>query len=88
MTVCSSPLTVNEGENATCLCTGDANTPKSTNVTWLNGNQPIGNVGSGSALLTITNVGKEDGGTYTCEVESFGLRNTKSIQLNVNPKGK
>ena len=56
---CSSPITVNEGDNVTCVCTGKGGNPPA-NVTWYDkvGVQ-IGGAGKEEQTLTLSNVFKQ-----------------------------
>ena len=69
---CSSPTIVVEGDNFTCECKGTYGNPLA-NVTWYNSDGQIVAVGKKieEATLVLSNVDKNDNGTYTCEAKSL-----------------
>ncbi|XP_046858235.1 hemicentin-2-like [Xenia sp. Carnegie-2017] len=83
---CSNPLVVDEGDNVSCVCSGEGGNPPA-NVTWFDkDNNIIGNVGVVSKTLVITNVAVNDGGSYTCKAQSYNgtdYRDEKSIEIVV-----
>ena len=91
MTVnCSNPITVNEGDDVTCVCKGEGGNPPA-DVKWYSkdGTQ-IGGTTKEEKTLILSNVGKTDSGTYyTCVAQSHELaRNETSIEIIVNCKHK
>ena len=74
-----------EGDNFVCECKGiDGNPP--ADVTWYKDNTKIGDTGKEKAILSLSNVGKDNNGTYTCKAKS-GIekaKNRTSINLIVN----
>ena len=85
MTVsCSSPVTVNEGDNLTCVCTEQGSNPPAT-VTWYKDNKQIGDQGKERQALNISNVQRKDGGTYKCEAKSL-FNDEKSVEIIVHCK--
>lgn len=87
VTVCSSSITVTEGEAVTCLCTGHGGNPPA-NVAWYDKNNvQIGGIRKDENLLTLRNVTKADGGTYRCVAESHpAAKDEESIEVTVNCK--
>ena len=82
---CSSPIKINEGENLTCECRGEGGNPPA-NVTWYKDGKQIGEVRYEINLLNLTNVNEEDSGTYKCVVQSYTLKDQKSIEVIVYRK--
>ncbi len=81
---CSSPITVNEGDDVTCLCKGEGDYP----LMWYtkDGGHISGRTKE-EATLTLRNINKTDNGTYTCVAESHNLaKNETSIKIIVNCK--
>ncbi len=66
---CSSPITVDEGDDFTCVCRGEGGNPPA-NVTWYKDNVQIGETGKENQTLTIVDVDKTDSGTYKCVAQS------------------
>ena len=90
MTVCSSPITVNESTNVECMCKAErANTPEPPSVAWYDkdGNR-IGAVGKGMKELKLTNVSRNHAGPYICKADSYGLNQERPFQININCKYK
>jgi hypothetical protein len=91
---CTSPLkqghrlTVDEGENFTCVCKAEGGNPPA-NVTWEKDGvlEPEG-AGMKQQTLTRNNVSETDKGRYTCVGKSHTLTNNKSIEVSVRPYGK
>ncbi|CAB4041646.1 ---NA---, partial [Paramuricea clavata] len=73
---CSSPITVNERDNVTCLCRGKGGNPPA-NVTWhdKDGVQ-MGGTGKEEQTLTLSE-------TYKCVAKSHTLTDEKSIEIIV-----
>ena len=70
-TACSSPITVNEGDNVSCTCQGQGGNPPA-DVTWYKDNRKIGRTGKEEKTLTLTNVtNKKDHGSYKCVAQSY-----------------
>ena len=88
MSVCSSPITANESMNIACMCKAERdNTPEPPSVAWYDeDDKQIGYVGKGIKELNLNNVNRTHTGTYTCKVDSYGLKQNKSINLTVNCK--
>jgi hypothetical protein len=78
-------MTVNEGDNITCVCKTTASYPTATGR-WLRNKQ--GNEGVISDILTLENISKNESGTYTCLSNSSGTNyvNKTSFYLTVIPK--
>ncbi|XP_028413744.1 titin-like [Dendronephthya gigantea] len=82
---CSSPVTLNEGDNFTCLCRGDGGNPPA-NVSWFKNGVKITDVGIERQTLNISNISRTDNGTYKCEATSYPHQNytdEKSCQVIV-----
>ena len=88
MSVCSSPIAVNESTNVACMCKAErGNTPEAPSVAWYNKDgKQIGGVGKEVKELNFSNVGRRDAGRYTCKTDSYGSKQEKSIQVTVNCK--
>ena len=83
---CSSPITVNEGDDVTCVCRGEGGNPPA-NVTWYKDGVQIGGTGIEEQTLTLSNVNGTDSGTYKCMAEShINATDEKSIELRLNCK--
>ncbi|CAB3991509.1 opioid-binding cell adhesion molecule-like isoform X2 [Paramuricea clavata] len=78
-------MTVNEGDNLTCVCKTTPSSPAPTGR-WLRAKQ--GNEGMISDILTLENISKYESGTYTCLSNSSGTNyvNKTSFYLTVIPK--
>ena len=60
---CSNPTTVIQSDNFACECKGtDGNPP--ADVTWYKDNALIGDSGEKKAISALSNVDKDDDGTY------------------------
>ena len=73
---------MNQGDDFTCECKGtDSNSP--ADVTWYKDNRKIV-AGKEKAILSLSNVNKDDNGTYTCEAKSHEkAKNELEIELIV-----
>ncbi len=67
---CSSPITVNEGNEFTCACRGEGQNPPA-NVTWLKDGIQIAETGREEQTLTLRSVDETDNGTYKCVAQSY-----------------
>ena len=76
---------MNQSDNFTCKCKGaDGNPP--ADVTWYKDNTKIA-TGKEEAILSLSDVDKDDNGTYRCEARSHGrAKNETSVELIVNCK--
>ena len=79
---CSSITTVNQSDYFACECKRIDGNP-SADVTWYKDNTQIGVTGKEEAILILSNVDKDDNGTYRCETKSQKGKN-KTIELIVN----
>ena len=79
---CSSPITVNEGNNVSCVCSGQGGNPPA-DITWYKDNRKIGGTGKEEKTLTLNNVDRTTSGTYKCVAQSYNLTDDKSIELIV-----
>ena len=75
---CSSPITVNEGDDFTCVCRGEGGNPPA-NVAWYKDGVQIGGTGIEEQTLTLSNVNGTDNGTYNATDE-------KSIEIKLGSK--
>ncbi len=80
---CSSPVTVNESDNVTCVCRGEGGNPPS-DVTWFKDGTPIGETGTENQTLTLRNVSGTDMGTYVCKAQSHTQVDEIQTKMNVN----
>ena len=70
---CSSPITLYEGDNFTCVCRGEGGNPPA-NVTWYDKDGvQIGGTGKEEQTLTRSNVRRTVSGTYKCVATSHTL---------------
>ena len=82
---CSTSVTLDEGQDLTCLCKGENGNPPAE-VMWYNKNgDPIGQKEKENKALVLRNVTKTDSGTYTCKAQSYTLVDEKSIEVKANP---
>jgi hypothetical protein len=82
---CSSTITLNKGDDITCLCKGEGGKPPA-NVTWYGkGNIQIGETGKEKQTLFLENVNGTYNGTYTCKAQSHTLTAEESIEMRVRP---
>ena len=80
---CSSPITVNEGDDFTCVCRGRGGNPPA-NVVWYKDGVQIGGTGKEEQTLTLSNVDGTESGTYKCMAQShINATDQKSIQIIV-----
>ena len=85
---CSSSVTLDEGDDVTCVCTGEGSNPPA-NVTWFKNNKKFGETKKLNNTLTLSNVKRTATGTYTCEARSHtndSFKDEESIKLIVNCK--
>ncbi|CAB3976996.1 B-cell receptor CD22-like [Paramuricea clavata] len=84
---CSSPVTVNEGDNFTCVCRSEGGNPPA-NVTWYDKDGvQIGGTGKEGQTLTLSNVDGRDSGTYKCVAQShINATEEKPIEVRLNLK--
>ena len=67
---CPNTTTLNEGDDFSCLCRGEDGNPPA-NVTWYKDDKKIGETRKKEQLLTLTNVGDTNSGTYKCLAVSY-----------------
>ena len=84
---CANSTTVKQTYNFTCECEGkDGNPP--ANVTWYKDNRTIV-TGKEELMLLLTNVDRDDDGTYRCEAKSHErAKDETTIKLIVTGKNK
>jgi hypothetical protein len=61
---------VDEGGDVLCTCQGQGGNPPAS-VTWYKDGNKIGETGKEEITLTLTNVSKEDHGSYECVAQSY-----------------
>ncbi|CAB3988512.1 B-cell receptor CD22 isoform X1 [Paramuricea clavata] len=85
VSVCSSAIVVNGGENVTCLCRGQGvNIPGLVNVTWFKDGAQIGKTESQQNELILNYVNERNSGNYTCRVQKYvEVQNETSVELIV-----
>lgn len=82
---CPGNITLNQSDNFKCLCTGQDGNPRA-NVTWYGDNVLVA-TGIEEAILNLTNVTKNDDGTYTCVAKSHEeAKNVTKIKVTVHCK--
>ena len=79
---CSRVLTVDEGDNVSCVCKGQGGNPPA-NVTWYKDGNKIGETGKEEKALTLNNVDRKASGTYKCAAQSHPLKDEKVIEIIV-----
>ena len=79
---CSRRITVNEGDNVTCVCREQGGNPPA-DVSWYKDGAKIGGTGKEEKTLTLTKVNKTASGTYECVAKSHTLTDEKSIEIIV-----
>ncbi|XP_028399355.1 hemicentin-1-like [Dendronephthya gigantea] len=83
---CSSPVILNEGDNFTCLCSGEGGNPPA-NVIWYKDGVKISDAGIENQTLNIWNADRTDNGNYTCAATSSyrynNFRDEESIEVIV-----
>ena len=81
---CSSVTTVNQSDYFACECKGTDGKPPA-DVTWYKDDTQIGVTGTEEAILVLSNVVKDDNGTYRCEAKSHEEgKNETFMELIVN----
>ena len=81
---CSSPVKISESEDLTCVCRGEGGNPPA-NVTWY---KDDGTSYVKSAVLELNNANEINNHTYKCVVQSYTLKDEKSIEVIVYRKYK
>ena len=80
---CSSPISVNEGDDVVCECRGQGGNPPA-DVTWFKDNIKIGRTGKEEQVLALSNVDGKNDGTYTCAAQSHvDSTDRKSVEVKV-----
>ena len=85
---CSSSITLNKGDDVTCVCRGEGGNPPA-NVTWFKDGKQIAEIKKENQTLTLNNVDETAQGNYTCLAESHpnpGYKDKKTIVVQVNCK--
>ena len=85
---CSSPVTVMEGDDVTCVCRGEGGSPPA-NVTWYKKDVQIGETKKENNPLTLTDANVTVSGIYKCVAQSYptdAYKDEKSIKIMVNGK--
>ena len=70
-----------EGDNFTCECKGTGGNPPA-DVTWYKNDRKIV-TGKEKASFSLSDVDKDDNGTYTCEAKSLDKTNKTTVALIV-----
>jgi hypothetical protein len=74
-----------KGDDFTCVCRGEGGNPPAV-VTWYKGSQQIV-IGNEIAILSLTDVDKDNHGTYRCEARSHEkAKKATTIEIIVNCK--
>ena len=79
---CSSPITVYEGDDVTCVCRGHGGNPPA-DVTWYKNKRKISETGKEGKTLTLNNVVRTASGTYKCVAQSHNVTDDKLIEIIV-----
>ncbi len=79
---CSSSITLNEGDDFTCVCRGEGGNPPA-DVTWFKDGVQIGRTGKEEQVLTLRNVSGIDSGTYKCLSRSHTLTDEKLVAVKI-----
>jgi hypothetical protein len=80
---CSSPITLNEGDDFKCVCRGKGGNPPA-NVIWYKDGVQIGATGKEEQTLTVSDVDGTDSGQYKCMAQShIKATDEKSIEVKV-----
>ena len=85
---CSSPVTLNEGDDFVCVCKAEGGNPPA-NVTWFKNSKKFGETEKLNNTLTHRNVDRTATGTYKCEARSHTndlFRDEEPVNLIVNCK--
>ena len=77
---CSSSITVNAGDDVTCLCEGKSAYPPA-DVTWYKNGVKIGDPKKKENVLALRSVDRNDNGTYACVVQNHKFKEKSSIQV-------
>ena len=79
---CSSPIIVDEGDDVTCVCSGQGGNPP-PDVTWYKDNRKISGTGKEEKALTLNNADRTASGTYKCVAQSHNLTDEKLFEMIV-----
>ena len=80
---CSNPTILKKGEGFICKCKGTDSDPPA-DVTWYKNNKKIVTGKEKEAILSFSNVDKDNSGTYRCKAKTReNAKNEISIQLIV-----
>ena len=79
---CSGPVIIPKGNDFSCVCRGEGGRP-TANVTWYKDGIQIGNPSYEENTLSLSDVNEKDNGTFECVVQSYTLKDKKSIKVIV-----
>ena len=79
---CSSSVKIPKGNDFSCVCRGEGGRP-AANVTWYKDGIQIGNTSYEENVLSLSDVNEKDIGTFECAVQSYTLKDKKSIKVIV-----
>ena len=71
---------MNVGDEVTCLCEGKGGYPPA-NVTWYKNDVQIGDTKKEENVLALSNVDRDDNGTYVCVGQSHAFKSSISIEV-------
>ena len=77
---CSNSITVSVGDDVVCLCEGKGGYPPA-DVTWYKNDVQIGGTRKEENILTLSNVDRNNNGTYVCIGKSYTFTNKASIEV-------
>ena len=80
---CCGTITINEGDDITCLCKGEGGNPPAT-VSWFKDDVQVGERGKEEQVLTLSNVDKSASGRYKCVAKSYNLTDETSLKVIVH----
>ncbi|XP_028411969.1 deleted in malignant brain tumors 1 protein-like [Dendronephthya gigantea] len=81
---CFGPITLNKGDNFTCVCRGEGGTA-AVNVTWYKENTQITETKKEEQTLVLENVGETDTGIYKCVAQEHDRKDENSLDVAVVP---
>ena len=83
--ICPSSITLNEGDDFTCVCGSESGNPPG-NVTWFKDDALINETATENQMLTLSNVDGTASGYYTCLTLDRKFKDRKTIEMRVNCK--
>ncbi|XP_028416919.1 neural cell adhesion molecule 1-like [Dendronephthya gigantea] len=82
---CSSQVIAKEGDNITCVCTEQGSNPPAT-LTWYKDGKQITDQQKERQTLSLSNIERDDNGTYRCEAKHLVSDEEESIEIIVQYK--